>query len=292
MSNSVFFTSQGFRGDESIGEVARKCATRNKEVKDAPDPLTAGWKEQLQEQGLESDEEDLSDLDSQEFEDTDSEGSVEDMLDDPDFYAILQETGDVEAHTGVKKEKLSIADEDARDMKVLNRGLLLLNKAARLQQAGLARIRAVAKKSKNPAAFAHLMSPFQQLAVPAVTPASLIPAAPVIRTLSHLPQVFGETVRPKKIVLQTGTELWGCPACPEMEPVTWPRCDAHIRQFHTKIMYGPCDKCSFTCWNQDTWRGHRNRAHKKTGEEAGAPSAAAGAPSSVEEEEGVQEEVE
>lgn len=52
-----------------------------------------------------------------------------------------------------------------------------------------------------------------------------------------------------------GKTHFRCPQCDVAKP-SWSGADSHIRKVHTFAKYGPCQTCTFTSYNLDSFRGH------------------------------------
>ncbi len=187
----------------SLEMVVGICATQAILGTVPPTPEKAGWHEQT---GVgEEDEEDLEELPPKAFMDSDK-STNEDFLDDPDFYSLLDEqgsfrdvggSGDSTVGTPSQHEAAELTPEGGmqqaelwkeRDMRVLNRGLFLLHKAAKLQAAGLARIQAVCRSSPN---FGMLLRAFSSVHVPDLTAGALTPQVPMLAPSPSIPKSRG-----------------------------------------------------------------------------------------------------
>ncbi len=260
--------------------VAGICATQANLGTVPPTPEKAGWHEQT---GVgEEDEEDLEELPPEAFMDSD-ESADEDFLDNPDFYSLLDKQGsfwDVEGGgdstmgTPSQHEAAELMPEGGMqqaemrkewDMRVLNRGLFLLHKAAKLQAAGLARIQAICRSSPD---FGMLLRAFSLVHVPDLTAGALTPQVPMLAPLSKHPQIQGEQMKPVPVGVVDSVRFYKCPSCTVPPPKTWVAIDAHIRKEHLKLLYGPCPYCgTFTTAASGSFHWHKLACRKAHGKD-------------------------
>ncbi len=224
-------STQGFDPKTaSLEMVAGVCATQANFGAVPPAPEKAGWHEQT---GVgEEDEEDLEELPPEAFMDSDK-STDEDFLDDPDFYSLLDKQGsfqdvrggsDSTVGTPSQHEAAELTLEGGmqqaetrkeRDMRVLNRGLFLLHKAAKLQAAGLARIQAICRSSPD---IGMLLRAFSSVHVPDLTAGALTPQVPMLAPLSKHPQIQGEQMKPVPVGVVDGARVYKCPSCTVLPP--------------------------------------------------------------------------
>lgn len=245
------FISQGISPNTPASEVGAAMVNpeENYLLPNPPPPEIAGWKEQVAKLGIDEElSEDLSDLNSEEFV---TDGEDENDIDDPDFYTLLDDNGDISGQPSANSCS-NDEDKDNRDLRVLSKALNQLHRAAKLQVNGLARIQAVVKRSPNLSTLAEILKPFTNVMVPETTQESIKPFIPFVQQKSKFPQMLGVKVHPKKM---TGTSKFCCPLC-NVEEGWWAKIDAHIREFHTNQLYGPC-VCGFTTYNSDSLKRHK-----------------------------------
>ena len=152
-----------------------------------------------------------------------------------------------------------------RDMQVLNRGLFLLHKAAKLQAAGLAHIQAVCRSSPN---VGVLLRAFSSVHVPDLTAGALTPQVPMLAPLSKHPQIQGEQMKLVLVGVVDGACIYKCLSCTVPPPRTCAAIDAHVRKEHLKLLYGPCPYCeTFTTALSGSFRWHKLACRKAHGKD-------------------------
>lgn len=261
---------QGFRGDESVGDVVRAALFAG-DFPEVKPPEQLGFEARIEEM-LDGDFEDLDELDPKEFEDSDSEP------DDRDLYEILEDEGMLgnmederilqgrkpgaavpKVEPGTSQSSVpgtstaSLSPEEKLDMGELFRIVKQARKAAKMNYNALTRLQALIVKRPSLSALANIISPLGGL-IPSAQPA---PEAPIYvsgKTSKTITKVSGVKLVPKREIV-AGKIGHKCPACGFQKP-SWGAVNTHIKRDHLNEAY-QCPTCGKESPSIDYIRTHK-----------------------------------
>ena len=130
-----------------------------------------------------------------------------------------------------------------------------IRKADEMQARGMAVLEEIVGKYPDLAGLAEIVKP--TINVMDKTPIPTTPSQPPVP--KKVPTVVDSGA--KKLYLSSyintlGIRIFQCPVCESTF-----RNHAHICKEHTKMKYGPCTKCGFTSWNDDSFWAY-SKKHK------------------------------
>lgn len=185
-----------------------------------------------------------------------SEG--ESSNDETDYLKVYQEEEVLgKVKIPVKKEKKERTK--AKDVGTLLACFRQVRKAEEMRSDALRRMEEIIKKQPELSALVELLKPVETIAAAGVSKLGVTSSSRGMVTLSD-PST--PTVVPKSSTNSLGIRIYTCPICAEKARTHY-ACDAHIRKYHTKIKFGPCQDCGFCSWNRESFRNHLAKQHNK-----------------------------